>query len=80
MDWQGVGNGELLDRAEAAGFRLLIIADKNFRYQQSMRDRRIAILELWTNHRPTLENHFDRIGRAAETARAGSITILDGKD
>lgn len=57
MGWQGVGNGELLDHAEADGFRLLIIADKNFRYQQNMRDRRIAILELWTNHRPTLENH-----------------------
>jgi len=80
MDWQGVGNGELLSRAESAGFQLLIIADKNFRHQQNLRGRRIAILELWTNHRPTLENHFDRIERAAEAALAGSITILNEKD
>jgi hypothetical protein len=54
MGWRGVGNSELLDRAEAEGFELVVVADKNLRHQQNLRKRRITILELWTNHRPLL--------------------------
>lgn len=77
MGWQGIANGELLDRAEAAGFQLLIVADKNFQHQQNLRGRRIGILELWTNHRPTLENHFERIRTAAESAVSGQFVVLN---
>ena len=79
MGWRGISNGELLDRAEAEGFELLIVADKNFQYQQNLQSRRIAILELWTNHRPTLEKHFQRILGAAESAVAGQFFVLDEK-
>jgi Domain of unknown function (DUF5615) len=79
VGWQGISNGELLDRAEADGFQLLIVADKNFQHQQNLRDRHIAILELWTNHRPTLENHFERICAAAESAANGQFVTLDEK-
>ena len=80
MGWRGISNGELLDRAEAGGFDLLIVADKNFQHQQNLRSRRVAILELWTNHRPTLEKHFDRIRIATESAAKGKYTILNEKD
>jgi hypothetical protein len=33
-------------RAELEGFNLLIVADKNMRYQQDLSGRRLAILEL----------------------------------
>jgi hypothetical protein len=79
MGWQGIGNGELLDRAEADGFQLLIIADKNFQHQQNLKGRRIAILELWTNHRPTLENHFERIRAAAESVGSAQFVSLNEK-
>lgn len=46
MDWRGLSNGDLLDCAEAEGFQLLIVADKNFQHQQNLQGRRIAILEL----------------------------------
>lgn len=42
MGWQGISNGELLDRAEANGFQLLVVADKNFQYQQNLQGRHIA--------------------------------------
>lgn len=77
MNWQGISNGELLDRAEAERFQLLIVADKNFQHQQNLKGRPIAILELWTNHRPTLENHFERIRAAAESAASGQFVSLD---
>lgn len=77
MGWQGIGNGELLDHAEASGFDLLIVADKNFQHQQNLKDRRISILELWTNHRPTLENYFERIRAAAESATPGKFIAVN---
>jgi len=48
MGLGGISNGELFDRAEAEGFELIVIADKNLRRQQNVTERRIAILELWT--------------------------------
>jgi hypothetical protein len=78
--WRGVSNGDLLDRAETEGFHLLIVADKNFQHQQNLQGRRIAILELWTNHRPTLEKNFDRIRAAAESVAAGQFATLNEKD
>jgi predicted nuclease of predicted toxin-antitoxin system len=46
--WKGIKNGELLRLAEDQ-FDLFITADQNIRYQQNLRDYRIAILELSTN-------------------------------
>ena len=71
--WTGIKNGALLEAAESAGFDLFIVADKNLRHQQNLAGRRLAILELWTNHRPTLEKHFSAIRAAAEGLRPGSI-------
>jgi hypothetical protein len=76
MGWGELENGDLLREAEAAGFDLLIICDKNLRYQQNLTGRRLGILELWTNHRPTLEHHWPLIGQAAETVEAGEYRIL----
>lgn len=73
----GVGNGELLTLAEQTGFDLFIVADKNLRYQQNLDGRRIALLELWTNHRPTLEGHFARIHAMASQATPGAYLVLD---
>ena len=61
MGWGGISNGDLLNRAEREVFHVLIVADKNLRYQQNLATRKIAILELWTNHRPTLEKYFPEI-------------------
>ena len=77
LGWGSISNGDLLDAAEQAGFDLFIIADKNLRYQQNLARRRIAILELWTNHRPTLERHFDRIRSAVERIAPGDYAVLE---
>src|SRR6187402_2236115 len=77
LGWAGISNGELLAAAEQAEFELLILADKNLRYQQNLSGRRIAILELWTNHRPTLEQHFAHIRAAAETMQPGEYRVLE---
>jgi hypothetical protein len=75
--WRGLSNGELLDAAEGAGFTLLIVADKNLHYQQNLSARRIAILELWTNHRPTLERYFPEIHAAVASIKPGEYRVLE---
>jgi hypothetical protein len=70
-------NGDLLDAAEEAGFELLIICDKNMRHQQNLDGRKFRILELWTNHRPTLELHWDYIRQHAESVKPGEYRILE---
>jgi hypothetical protein len=77
MGWRGISNGELLAAAEPAGFGVLIVADKNLRYQQNLSARRIAILELWTNHRPTLEKHFPELHAAVARIRPGEYLVLE---
>lgn len=76
MGWGELENGDLLREAERAGFEALIICDKNMRYQQDLSVRRIAILELWTNHRPTLEKAFARIRAATEGLKPGDYQQL----
>jgi hypothetical protein len=75
--WSGLNNGQLLMRAELEDFNLIIVADKNMRYQQDLSGRRLAILELWTNHRPTLEKYFEYIHIAAEKIAPGEYAHLN---
>ena len=54
---------------------LLIICDTNLRHQQNLAARRI--LELRTNHRPTLERYWSLIRRLLkQRARAGIAPLL----
>ena len=76
MGWGELDNGDLLRAAEVAKFDLLIICDKNLRHQQNLTGRRLAILELWTNHRPTLEKHWPLIRQAAEAMGPGEYRTL----
>lgn len=43
---KGKGNGELLSRAEALGYDVLITVDRGMQYQQSMAGRKISVLAL----------------------------------
>jgi hypothetical protein len=64
--WGALENGALLQAAETAGFDLLIICDKNLRYQQNLTGRRLAILELWTTiarRWSDISFSFDRLQR-----------------
>ena len=76
MGWAEMENGDLLRAAENAGFYLFIICDKNMSHQQNLTGRKLAILELWTNHRPTLEKHWAYIRQNAETMRLGEYRVL----
>lgn len=46
LGWGELANGDLIATAEAENFDVLITADKQMQYQQSIAGRRIAILVL----------------------------------
>jgi hypothetical protein len=44
--WEELANGELIDAAELADFELMVTTDKNIRYQQNLRSRKLALVVL----------------------------------
>lgn len=43
MGWAGLKNGELLERAEAAGFEVFLTADQNLVFQQNLQQARLCV-------------------------------------
>jgi hypothetical protein len=44
--WAGLKNGELLDRAEAAGFGAFLTGDQSLEFQQNITKRRLGVVVL----------------------------------
>jgi hypothetical protein len=70
--WDQLSNGELLTAAEEAGFDVLLTTDKNIRYQQNLKGRRLAIVVLGNPQRPAVERCIDRVVAALIAATPGS--------
>jgi hypothetical protein len=70
--WDTLSNGDLLAEAERAGFDVLLTADKNMRYQQNLRGRRIALVVLSTPQWPVVRLHVEKIAAAINAATPGS--------
>jgi hypothetical protein len=76
MGWDTLTNGDLLAAAEAAGFDIMITADRNIRYQQNMASRQITLIELTTSHWETVRDNLADIVAAIEAAQPrGYVTI-----
>jgi hypothetical protein len=77
LDWQRLQNGRLIAAAEEAGFDVLVTTDQNIRYQQSLADRRIALLVLTTQNWPKLKPHAAKVATALDDLVPGSYVELD---
>jgi len=75
--WDRLTNGELIAAAEAAGFELLLTTDKNLRYQQNLKGRKIAFAILGNQQWPILRRHVDRVVSAVDAITPGSYTEID---
>ncbi|NJO15839.1 MAG: DUF5615 family PIN-like protein [Thioploca sp.] len=74
--WSGMSNGDLLSIMEEL-FDLFITADKNLKYQQNLINRRIAIIQLYTNRLPLLKKIESKIIQEIEHIKLGQyIEIL----
>ena len=73
MRWKSVKNGALLTLAEAQ-VDLFITSDQGLAYQENLRARRIAILELSTNKLRPIEAAVAQLRDAIEKiSRASSV-------
>ncbi len=77
LGWDQFVNGELIAAAEEAGFDVVVTADKNWRYQQNLRGRRIGIVVLPTNLWPHLRNYIPEIATSIEQAGQGAYLELE---
>lgn len=75
--WDRLANGDLLDAAEAAGFELMVTADKNMRYQQNLTGRKISIVALGNAQWPVLRQHLERVVLAVNAATPGSVVEVE---
>jgi hypothetical protein len=73
--WTSVKNGDLLRLAEA-NFGLFITADQGLSYQQNLKGRTIAILELSTNKLRRLIAAADLIKSAVDGIQPGEYRKL----
>jgi hypothetical protein len=76
MGWSELTNGALLRAAEAAGFEVMITADRNIPYQQNLSHRRIALVELTTGHSDTVIANVALIEEAVRTIAAGEYVVV----
>jgi hypothetical protein len=75
--WDRLANGELIAAAEAVGFELLLTTDKNIRYQQNLKDRKIAFVVIGNQQWPILRRHVDKVVAAVNAATRGSFTEVE---
>ena len=75
--WERLANGALLDAAEAAGFDLLVTADKNIYYQQNLMGRKISIVVLGNAQWPALRRYTERVFAAVNAATRGSFAEVE---
>jgi len=68
--WSGVQNGSLMALIDGR-FDVFLTADQNLRYQQNLRKRRIAIIELPFIRRRSIPLRVERIGFAIHSAQPG---------
>jgi hypothetical protein len=75
--WDTLGNGDLLDAEEAAGFDVVVTSDKNIRYQQNLTGRVIAIIVLGNPQWPVLRLHAESVVAAVNAAKPGTYTEIE---
>ncbi|MDA0765215.1 MAG: hypothetical protein O3A87_04060 [Verrucomicrobia bacterium] len=72
----GKGNGELLECLDGQ-FDVLVLCDKNLRYQQNLAGRVIAIVELPTNRWPLLKELEGEIRQAVDSSAPGAYSSVE---
>jgi hypothetical protein len=77
IGWHELENGELIQKAEEAGYEVLLSTDKNIRYQQNLARRRIALVVLGNSQWPLVRHYLIRIAAAVNAATPGSYTEVE---
>ena len=71
--WDALSNGELLERAEEAGYEVLITTDQDIQHQQNMSDRRVGVVVLMNTAWPRISRRTEAIRSAIEEIQPGEV-------
>ena len=71
--WDTLVNGVLMDRAEEAGFEVLLTTDQSIRYQQDMSNRQIAVVVLMNTSWPHIARNTEVVRIALEGLQPGAL-------
>lgn len=66
-----------MSAAEAAGYEVLLTADKNIRYQQNLAGRKISLVVLTKPQWPLVKNHLSEIVAAVDAAVPGGYAEVE---
>ena len=75
--WSTVNNGELLKAAERNRYAVLVTTDQNLKYQQNLRERKIAVMVLCSTSWPRIREQTDRIVDAIETIKPNAYIEIE---
>jgi hypothetical protein len=70
--WEELANGDLIEAAEGVGFEVLVTTDKNIRYQQNLKDRKIGLVVLGNSQWPMVKLVAAAIVAAVDAAKSGT--------
>ena len=71
LGWNGTRNGELIQRIDGI-YDVLVTGDKNLRYQQNLRERKVSIVELPFTRIKSLHSRIDDIAQAIRDSSTSS--------
>ena len=78
MRWDPqLGNGDLLNVAEAERFDVMVTSDQNIRYQQNLTERKLALVVLGSNIWPVVRLHEAEIAARVDAAKPGSYNFIE---
>jgi len=75
--WATLRNGDLIAAGEAAGFKVLLTADKNIWHQQNHEHRKIALVVLTEQRWKFVRQRLSEIANAVNDATPGSFTEVE---
>ena len=75
--WEELENVELLSRAEAAGFEVLVTTDKNLSYQRNLAGRQIAIVVLGQGRWSLIKRCVAQVVATVNASTPGSFAEVD---
>lgn len=75
--WAELRNGDLLRAAEEHGFDVLVTGDRNMRYQQNLTRVRFSIIELSSQHWPTIRDNVAELVATIEAIAPGAYAMIN---
>ncbi|HEX9473195.1 MAG TPA: DUF5615 family PIN-like protein [Steroidobacteraceae bacterium] len=72
LGWHQLKNGELLSKAEEAGYEIFVTTDQNLKYQHNLPVRKLAIAVLMTTSWPRIAKNSPQVVQQIDALLVGA--------